>query len=77
MVLMRKLPNRWECGDERFGRLLDIANAIIDNFELAHGNAQVVYESEMNPGLYHFWTPTRTAKEMLEVGNRILRLTDV
>ena len=77
MVLMRRLPNRWESGDERFEGLLDLANAIIDVFELAHGNAEVVYESEMNLDLYHFWTPAQTAKKLEEAAGRIRGRTEV
>ena len=77
MLLTKSHANWWEPQDERFEDLRDIANAINDAIDLAHGDAEVVWNSEMIPDLYPVWTPTRLVKRMREVADRIEALTEV
>ena len=77
MVLMRNNSNWWQPQDERFKGLLDIANAINDAHDLAFGDADLVWQSEMNPSVYPMWAPRRLAKRMREAADHIEGRTEV
>ncbi len=69
--LKRRLPNAWEPDDDRFEGLLPIANAINTVIDIAHGQTDVVAESEFEPEYYPYWSPLRLADRLREALHHI------